>query len=466
MSPSSQQAHFTSSNHAIVIGGGIAGLLAARVLTNHFANVTLIERDHYPAEPSPRAGAPQSRHVHILLVRGQQILEDLFPGIKDKLIAQGAIETDFLADYRYLVPAGWLARTPSRLRGYTCTRSLLEWQVHHELLTYDRVHVLEGHEVIDLTASSTGRAVTGVRIRQRSHTAPEASEPIVMAADLVVDASGRDSQAARWLESLGYTPPPETIINPFLGYATRFYAPPDEHRSWKGMLLNAAPPKSLRGGLIWPIEGGHWIVVMAGTGKDYPPTDEEGFLEFARSLLDLALYDALQGAHPISTIYGYRRTENRLRHFERLARLPAGFVALGDAVCAFNPIYGQGMTVATLGALSLDESLTRYRRRDMATLTRYFQKKLAKVNALPWQLAAAADERVVAAQGRKKGWMTRLIYRYFDDINALLPSSPGLSEIYLETLHMIRPPRTLFHPVLALSVLRYEATCFIRRRKL
>lgn len=182
-------------NHAIVIGGGIAGLLAARVLANHFAHVTLLERDHYPAEPGPRTGVPQSRHVHVLLLRGQQILEDLFPGITDKLIARGAIETDFLADYRYLLPSGWLARIPSRLQGYTCTRPLLEWQVHHELLTYDQMQVLEGHEVIDLTTSSDGSIVTGVRIRQRNYTAPEAREPIVLAADLsVIEAAWKHIQ--------------------------------------------------------------------------------------------------------------------------------------------------------------------------------------------------------------------------------------------------------------------------------
>ncbi len=227
--------------------------------------------------------------------------------------------------------------------------------------------------------------------------------------------------------------------------------------------MNAAPPKSLRGGVIWPVEGGRWIVVLGGTGKDYPPTNEEGFLEFASTLLDPALYDALQDARPLSTIYGYRRTENRLRHFERLTRLPAGFIALGDAVCAFNPIYGQGMTVAALGALILDESLKLYHKRDIATLPRRFQKKLAKANALPWQLAAAADERVVDPQGRKKGWMARLLSRYFDDINALLPSSPEVSKRYFEVIHMVKSPRTLFHPVLVLRVLRYEITHFIRR---
>src|SRR5205807_7188945 len=140
-------------------------------------------------------------------------------------------------------------------------------------------------------------------------------------ADLVVDASGRDSPISNWLESLGYPRPPETVVNPFLGYASRLYTPPsDPQRTWKGLVIQPDPPNHLRNGVIWPVEGGNWLVGLGGTGKDYPPTDEDGFLAFAQGLPDPLLFEALKDAQPHSPIYGYRRTENRWRHLERLSR--------------------------------------------------------------------------------------------------------------------------------------------------
>src|SRR5690349_16871493 len=241
----------SSGRHAIVIGGGIAGLLAARVLIKHFDRVTLIERDHYPDEPVFRAGVPQGRHLHVLYVRGQQILENLFPGITEKLLMRGAIESDFTNDYVYRFRAGWLPRTPSQLRGYTCTRLLLEWQVRQEVLAYQRIEMIQGHEVTGLVASDDLQSVTGVCLRERKpHMGGEQQESCIYA-DLVVDASGRSSRAPRWLEALDYSPPSETVINAFLGYATRVYTPPAEPaRTWKGMLIQSNPPTNLRTGFV------------------------------------------------------------------------------------------------------------------------------------------------------------------------------------------------------------------------
>jgi 2-polyprenyl-6-methoxyphenol hydroxylase-like FAD-dependent oxidoreductase len=446
------QSSFLGS-HAIVIGGGMAGFLSAHVLTRHFERVSLIERDHYPQEPTFRAGAPQGRHVHIMLVRGQQILETLFPSIKDKLVAQGAIEGDFVADYIYSFPSGQPPRVASRLKGYACSRPLLEWQVRQEVMVRERVHVIDRHETVNLLVSSDGKTVTGLQMRERNGEALAGREIINLTADLVVDASGRDSQVSRWLESLGYTAPPETTINPFFGYSSRHYAPPaDRERTWKGLVVQADPPKNLRGGVIWPNEDGNWIVVLGGTGKDYPPTDEDGFLAFAKSIPDPVFYEAIKDAQPLSPISGYRRTENRLRHFERLARLPEGFVVLGDAACAFNPVYGQGMTVAAMGAVELDKSL---RQQGLAGLPRHFQRRLARINSTPWQLATASDYKVPAFEGTKPNWTTKLTHRYFDGMIALLPTTPSVSKTFGEVLHMMEPPTALFRPAIVARVLLY-----------
>ena len=425
-------------NHAIVIGGGMAGLLSAHVLSNYFERVSLIERDSYPEEPLARAGVPQGKHVHILLVRGQQILETFFPGIKDKLIAQGAIESDFIADYSYYFPSsGWLPRTPSSLKGYVCTRPLLEWQVYQEVMACKRVQVTEKHEVVNLLADSDRRSITGIQMRARNNE----REIVELEADLVVDTSGRDSQFPSWFQSLGYPAPPETVINPFFGYSSRVYIPPqDSSRTWKGLVIQSNPPHNLRGGVIWPIEGGNWIVVLGGTGKDYPPNDEDGFLEFARSIPTPVFYEALKDAQPHSPIYGYRRTANRLRHFEQLTHLPERFIALGDAVCAFNPVYGQGMTIAASGAMALDECLNKQRQKGLAGLPRRFQHKLAKINETPWQLATASDYRVPGIEGMNPNWVEQLTYRYIDNVVKLLPTVPLANKTFINVLHMIKPP--------------------------
>ena len=442
-------------NHAIVIGGGMAGLLAAHVLTRYFERVSLIERDAYPTEPKFRPGTPQARHVHIMLIRGQQILEKLFPGIKDKLVAQGAIEGDFVADYAYYFSSsGWTPRTPSLLKGYACTRPLLEWQVRQEVMLRKRVQVIDKHEVIDLLANSDKRVVTGIQMRARNSASLTEREIIELEADLVVDTSGRDSQLPSWFKSLNYESPPETVINPFFGYSSQLYIPPQDFpRTWKGLVVQSNPPKNLRGGVIWSIEGGNWIVVLGGTGKDYPPNDEDGFLEFAKSISTPMFYEAFKDAQPYSPIYGYRRTENRLRHFERLTRQPERFVALGDSVCAFNPVYGQGMTVAALGAIALDESMHQQGQNGLEGLPRRFQRKLAKINETPWQLATASDYHVPGIEGMHPGLAERLTYRYIDTVVELLPTTSSVNKAFINVLHMIEPPTALFHPAIVARVL-------------
>jgi len=444
-----------AKGRAIVIGGGIAGLLAARVLTAHFKHVVLIERDQYPHEPVFRAGIPQGRHVHVLLLRGQQIIEELFPGITKKLIEQGAIEYDFIRELAMRFPTGWMIRQKSPLIGYTCTRLLIEWQIRQELLENERVEIIEKHEAVELLASDNARSVRGVLLRKRDTTAPAESEQAEILADLVVDASGRDSHAPQWLQKLGYTPPQETEINAFLGYATCTYElDPDATRDWCALAILSSPPENLRGGLIWAIEGGRWMVVLAGSGRDYPPTDATGFLEFTRSLIDQALYAVIKEAKPVTPIYGYRRTENRLRHFELLKRRPERFIVLGDANCAFNPVYGQGMTVAALGAMALKNCLDQ-QKDDLDGLATRFSKKLALATRLPWQLATSSDDAVLKAIGEGKEFplTTKIVHKYVQGLTEIIPYSPLACRTFIEVQHMVKPPATLFHPVLVWKVL-------------
>ncbi|GCE46049.1 2-polyprenyl-6-methoxyphenol hydroxylase-like FAD-dependent oxidoreductase [Thermosporothrix hazakensis] len=442
--------------HAIVIGGGMAGLLAARVLLNHYEGVTLIERDRYPAIPTFRPGTPQGRHVHVLLLGGQQAIEKLFPGFTAKLCAHGAVERDIINDTIFCYGAR-SPRRPSHLRGYTCTRQLIEWQVLQELRKFPRLTLLEGHEVRELLYEDG--VVRGVRLHQRNHQPPAQKQLEERGADLVVDASGRYSRTPQWLDKLGYSPPRETAINAYLGYVTRFYAPPPNFQeTWKLVAIQAVGSQQ-RGGAILCVEGDkehpeRWMVVLVGMGKDYPPTDEASFLEFARSLADPSLYEAIKQAKPLSPIYAYRQHENYLRHFEQLRHFPTGLLVLGDAVCTFNPIYGQGMTVAALEALLLDRFLSTTRGTPAEKLPLLFQKKLARLIDFPWQMASAADYRVI--KGASARGLQRLTHLYFERLIPLIAVDHSISVTFQEVLNMVRPPTALFHPAIMARVLTYR----------
>lgn len=436
-------------SHALVIGASMAGLLAGRILVDHFDRVTIVERDRLPDGPEQRAGVPQGRHVHILLARGLRILEQLFPGLEAELAAAGAPAVDTAADWMTLLPAGWAPRYRSGLVLRTCSRPLLEAMVRGRLLANPRVQVLSQHEVIDLLADATRRSVVGARVRDRE----QASAETTVAADLVVDAGGRASRAPEWLESLGYDAPVETVINSFVGYASRRYRrPAGALADWKAMLLAARAPDQTRMGVIYPIEGDIWQVGLAGSARDYPPTDEEGWLAFARGLRSPLFYEAIQGLEPLSPISGYRRTQNRLRHYERLSHWPEGFAVVGDAVCAFNPIYGQGMTVAALGAMTLDRCLRRQRAGSRRGFGLSFQRALAKVNAVPWLMSTGEDFRWPATEGGRPGRVTRLLHMYLDRVMSLAARSPRIHRSYVEVAYLLRPPRILFRPGILLPV--------------
>ncbi len=444
-------------SHAIVIGGSMAGLWAARVLADHFERVTVIERDRFPLTPEPRKSVPQAHHVHVLLTQGQRVLERLFPGLDAELAAAGAPSVIWTSECLIHGRDGWAPRYPSELVTRTCSRYLLEWHVRRRLATSPSVHFLERCAVTGLLSDADRKAVTGVLFRRWQQV--EASNQVEsLTANLVVDASGRNSRTPTWLQALGYEPPKETTINAFLGYASRWYQrPPGLQADWKALLLFPRPPDIPAGGIIYPVEGDRWVVTLAGIARHYPPTDEAGFMDFARHLRVPHLYEAIKDAQPLTPIYGYRRTDNRLLHYERLARWPEGFVVLGDAVCAFNPVYGQGMTTSALGALALDRLLHERRQHhsdgDLRGLGRRFQRQLAKVNATPWLMATSEDFRWPTTEGGRPGSLTRFMHGYLDWVVRAMEVNPVVSLVFWEVTHLLKPPIALLHPRVVTRVL-------------
>ena len=459
----------SKEDKCVVIGGGIAGLLASRVLSGHFANVVLIEKDHYPENVGPRNGTPQANHVHVLLMKGKQLLTDLFPNLERNLLDKGAHKIDLLADARYLLKTGWAMSFDSGMYTIACTRQLLEHTIRNEILThYTNIEILEDTRVTGLVAGENKkeddlndhRTIVGVT------TVFQNTQRIVYG-QLIVDASGRNGETPNWLEKLGFERPPETRVNSYIGYATRQFrpTPKNNHANWKVMIILTQPPDNPRMGIIYPAEKDLWWVGILGIGKTYPPTIEEGFLDFVRKLAGNEIYEAIKYADPVSKIYGYRENGSRQVHYEKMKNGPENFIAFGDSVSAFNPFYGQGITTSAIGATILNKSLHDFRRKrerkptkDLIGFAKEFQKRIAKVNSFPWLLGTSEDLRWPTTEGQSPNFVTRLIQKYSNHVMLLGPKSHIATKSFFEMMHMVKSPLVLFHPKIILDMMLVKIT--------
>jgi 2-polyprenyl-6-methoxyphenol hydroxylase-like FAD-dependent oxidoreductase len=434
--------------HAVVVGGSLAGMLAARVLSDHFDDVTLLERDRLSPTHTSRSGLPQGRHAHALLDRGRGVLEWYFPGLTADLVEAGAELLDATQDYAIMNPHGWYVRCPGGLRQIASSRNLLDLGVRSRVTALPNVRIRQGVEVAGLIRGpGEGAGIAGVQIRSRPSGLESYRDGAELAADLVVVADGRTSRLPDWLAALGYEAPQETVVDSFQGYASRYYRPPAGFKAdWRSLYIQQAPPADPRGGLVVAVEGDLWLVSLVGGDGDYPPVDEAGFLDFARSLRSPLLYEAIAGAEPLTPIAGQRATENRLRHYDLLRSFPEGVVAVGDAVCAFNPVYGQGMTAAAVGAEVLDRWLSCESSQFGPGRGRAFQRSLARATRAAWQLSTGADYRFRSTEGPPQGRVARLTGRQIDRMMRAGTKLPWVRLRLAEMFHMLLPPSALFGP--------------------
>jgi 2-polyprenyl-6-methoxyphenol hydroxylase-like FAD-dependent oxidoreductase len=428
---------------ALVIGASMSGLLAAQVLSRHFGEVEIVERDRLPDGPEFRNGVPQSRHAHVLLRAGLDALENLFPGFATELREAGAVPVEPPREMPWLNAAGWSGRFGVDLGFLSSSRELTESLVRNRVKAAPNVTFRTRTEVVGLM-NGKGR-VTGVRVRTRDGSRPDSRQAAEVLADLVVDASGRMSRIPEWLGEMGYDRPREVIINSHLAYASRIFRRPSRILDWKGLLIGATPDVP-RGAAVVPLEGDRWIVGLAGYGRaSRPPIDEAGYNEFLRSLRSPILFHALQGAEPLSPIYGYARTENVRRHYELLTRRPEGLVVIGDATCCFNPIYGQGMSVAGLSAQALDRSLLRSSENGIAASA---QRAIGRVSDDAWLLATGEDLRYATTEGGPGAVrpLERAVQRYLNRVILRSNQDVVVSRALTRVIHLLDPPRALFRP--------------------
>ena len=437
--------------HAVVIGGSMAGLLTACVLSDHVERVTLVERDRLPDGAESRRGVPQGRHAHGLLARGERILSRLFPGLTPALHDAGATLVDMGADMRWHHFGGYKVQFPSGIVGPVCSRPLLEAEVRRRVLALPNVSALQGHETVGLVANEDRTRVTGVRVRGPAGGRGERR----LAADLVVDATGRGSRAPAWLETLGYRAPAESEVKIGVGYTSRIYRrTPGDTIGAKMVFISPTPPSEKRIGVLFPIEGERWLLTLGGWLGDHPPADEAGFLAFARSLPAPDIGRIVARAEPLGDFAVHKLPSNLRRHYEQLDRVPEGYLVTGDAVCSFNPVYGQGMTVAALEAEALDACLRERSRGPHAPdLPRRFFRRAARVVDVPWTLAVGEDFRYPQVTGPKPP-ATDLMNWYIGHVHRATLRDPVVYRAFLEAMAMLRPPTILFHPRIIARALR------------
>ena len=430
----------TDRKHAIVLGGSMAGLLASRVLSDHFERVSLIERDALPDLAGQRRGVPQGRHTHGLLASGRNVLEKLFPGISETLLKAGAITHDIVRDSRWFLEGACLSRPASGLSGLLMTRPLLEATVRERVLANPRVVRRDELAVEELVVDQQSGRVTGVRAGGQ-----------VLPGDLVVDATGRGSRSPRWLEELGYKKPVEDVVQVGLGYTTRFFRRKPTDLNGDTVVIIPPTPEGKRGGVMLAQEGDRWTVTLIAHFGNYAPEELDGFIAFARTLPASYIHEVVSGNEPLGNAASARFPASVWRRYELLERVPAGYLVFGDAICSFNPIYGQGMSVAALQAIELENTLVSGDG-DVA-LAKVFFRRAAKVIEIPWTIAVGSDLRIPEAVGRRTAGV-KLANWYISKLHIAAHTDPVAALAFHRVGNLLAPPPSMMRPRVAVRVLR------------
>ena len=430
-------------HRAIVIGAGIGGLSIAGALAKYFEQVEVFERDRLTASAASRSGTPQDRHPHGLLAGGLRALGEIFPGFESDLAGAGAVSVRIAQDIQYERPdVGILPKRDFGLSLLCASRPLIELVLRRRAEAVANIALRPGCRVTEIVPAGRGALVHGIRFvagSGRSET---------LEADLVVDASGRGGLTLTLLDTLGWERPAETEIGVDLSYATVVVpVPPNAPPDWKLVLTQPDPPFLALHAVLVPTEDNRWIIAIADHHATFRLETWESFLETSRSLTTPTVYNALRCAEPPDGIRHYRFPASIWKHFERLPRLPRGVLPVADALCRFNPIHGQGMSVAAKQARLLQAVSRRAAAEPdrIAALQTGFMAEVASVLETPWNMSTSADLAFPATRGERPDKFDEA--RQFEAaVFRAAVADPVVHRATMEVAQLLQPQSLLHEP--------------------
>ena len=424
-------------DRAVVIGASIAGLCAARVLSDHFREVVVVERDALVDAVQHRRGVPQGHHAHGLLAGGLRALKALFPGLPDELESAGAVRCNVTRDSYWFFEGGQHLRFESDLEAFGLSRPLLEGTIRKRVRQIANVHFCDGCHVEGLLATFDNRCVIGIDLGDSA-----------MPADLVVDATGRGSRSPEWLEALGYGKPEEKRVEIDISYATRLFL--RSRHDLNGAVFASIPPnpQTRKGGVIAAQEGDVWIITLNAVGGTAVPTELNAFIESARNLPAPYIHEVISRAKPVGEPRATRFPASIRRRYEQMNSFPEGFLVMGDALSSFNPVYAQGMSVAALEAIELNTMLIE----DGPRLAQRFFRRAAKIIDTPWRITTANDLRI-SGIGGPQGLIDRFVNWYIAELHVGARTDARMVTAFHQVTNLLAPPQGLLKPRLVARVL-------------
>ncbi|MBG7704882.1 FAD-dependent monooxygenase [Streptomyces sp. MC1] len=435
------------SRNAVVIGAGVAGILAAAALAPVVDQVVVLDRDALPDAPEHRKGVPQGRHAHLMMAGGLAAMDALVPrtDMRQHLLAAGAHEISLSRGMVALTPEGWFRRwRPQDHLMITSSRALLEWAARTAVL--DDFTNIEIRQVQAVGLVGSAERVRGVRIATDDGESD-------LDADFVVDASGRGSRIVNWLGQLGISDIPERTLDSGLVNSTRIYRVPDGAKDWPLTLVQPNPftGEPGRSGMIVPIEGDRWMVSLGGSRGGEPPKDPDEFVQYALALPHPIVGQIISAAEPLTPVFTSHSTSNARRYLEKAKTWPDGLVVLGDALATFNPLYGQGMSIAALGAKALADTVRK--QWGAPGLSRRIQRQVAKSVDMAWTLAVSSDVLYPGVVGGEATAADRMAAKYTQRLTRAATGSYSAAAALWDVTSVLATPTRLMRPGVLLSAL-------------
>ncbi|MCM2532401.1 glutamate synthase subunit beta [Neobacillus pocheonensis] len=435
---------------AVIIGGGISGKLAARVFSDFFQEVIILERDQEPEGPFPRKGAPQGEHIHALLQAGEFGHEKLFPGITEKFYSTDAIKINSTKDLAWFHHGVWKLRFDGEYTTTLQSRPHLEWHIEQFIKKIPNVTVLYNQVVKNYLYNEEENRIVGVE------KIDDISSIKTLTADLIVDASGVSSLSTSWLNKRGIHIPDEKVQIGLSYISKSFQLPESPARDWAIKIVYPNPPHEKIGGTISKVEGNRYIVTLSGYHNEVNEKQvlkiNSGFIELTKKLPNLDIYQEIKDASPLSSTSIYRVPHIIWRKYEKVKNLPDGLLLIGDTLCRIDPVFGQGMSIAILEALVLKKLLQDHRHTH-PKITTTFHKQAAKIISPIWNMVITEDFRYPETTGRKPYGLF-IQQWYAKNIFLLSSQNQDIYNSFIQVMNLVRPITILMLPRILKSVLK------------